>query len=283
MGCRVSGSLWRDERGRSSRKHACVILVLSIKLSCMRWLLLPLGRTAPPSSQAAVGLRRRSLWHALIVAVPTLLLAETASFFPYPNKKVYMLQSMSKLLDTSRDLLKDLQDTTTTPTASTTKQLPAKGAAKAPEGGKSSRDKGGGGDGGGSGSAGDAAVTVRPAEEILSGIKGLLRLCGYVCRPSYSQRMCEKEIEEESSGGAVGSELLVSTFLGGENMHFPWASCIMHHPLYPPLLCISLVDVCTTRVTLGVRSGLSKQTKSAPFFRAGIAFGTGHVLTLPEL
>ena len=89
-----------------------------------------------------------------------------------------MLQSMSKLLDTSRDLLKDLQDTTTTTTAAGTKQLPGtdKDTAKAPEGEKGSKEKYiDKGDGGGSVSGGDAAVTVVPAEEILSGIKGLLR------------------------------------------------------------------------------------------------------------
>lgn len=80
-----------------------------------------------------------------------------------------MLQSMSKLLDTSRDLLKDLKATTnTTNTGSTAKQLPGKRSAKAREGGKGGNDSG-------SVSGGNAAVTVRPADEILSGIKGLLK------------------------------------------------------------------------------------------------------------
>lgn len=97
-------------------------------------------------------------------------------FFPLPKFTVYMLQSMSKLLDTSRDLLKDLQDsTTTTTTAATTKQLPGKDTANAPKGGKGNQDKEKGG--------GDAAVTVRPAEEILSGIKGLLRYGHLDSRP----------------------------------------------------------------------------------------------------
>lgn len=92
-----------------------------------------------------------------------------------------MLQSMSKLLDTSRDLLKDLHNTTST--TATTKQLPGKYTAKAPEGAKGSKDNDGGGGGGGSGRGGDAAVTVRPAEEILSGIQGLLRYEGFRLPP----------------------------------------------------------------------------------------------------
>lgn len=124
-------------------------------------------------------------------------------FLCLSKSTVYMLQSMSKMLDTSRDLLKDLQDsttTTTTTTAAMTKQLPGKDTAKAPQEGQVGKDKGDGGSSGGGGSGGDAAVTVRPAEEILSGIKGLLRY-GDIHRHPPRVCACVCEGERGREGG----------------------------------------------------------------------------------
>ena len=77
---------------------------------------------------------------------------------------------MNKLLDTSRELLNDLQDTTAT--AATAKQLSDEGKGGVKGGGRGEDTSGE------DASGAAAAVTVRPAEEILSGVKGLLR---YVC------------------------------------------------------------------------------------------------------
>ncbi|CAM9475443.1 unnamed protein product [Ectocarpus sp. 8 AP-2014] len=95
------------------------------------------------------------------------------------QQKVHMLESMNKLLDTSRELLQDLQDTTTTSAAGGggVKQLSGdKSGDTAPDGAATvaaatSKD-GGGVESGGS------AVGARPADEILSAVTGLLRLGG---------------------------------------------------------------------------------------------------------
>ncbi|CAM9682943.1 unnamed protein product [Ectocarpus sp. 6 AP-2014] len=82
------------------------------------------------------------------------------------QQKVHMLESMNKLLDTSRELLKDLQDTTTASAAG--------GGVQQLSGDKSgdTAPDGGGVESGGS------AVGARPADEILSAVTGLLRLGG---------------------------------------------------------------------------------------------------------
>ncbi|CAN0441452.1 unnamed protein product, partial [Ectocarpus sp. 8 AP-2014] len=93
------------------------------------------------------------------------------------QQKVHMLESMNKLLDTSRELLQDLQDTTTASAAGGggVKQLSGdKSGDTAPDGAATaaaatSKD-GGGVESGGS------AVGARPADEILSAVTGLLRL-----------------------------------------------------------------------------------------------------------
>ncbi|CAB1113920.1 unnamed protein product [Ectocarpus sp. CCAP 1310/34] len=94
------------------------------------------------------------------------------------QQKVHMLESMNKLLDTSRALLKDLKDTTTASAAAGgVKQLSGdKSGGTVPDGAATAAaatSKGGGGV-----ESGGSAVGARPADEILSAVTGLLRLGG---------------------------------------------------------------------------------------------------------
>ncbi|CAM9438289.1 unnamed protein product [Ectocarpus sp. 13 AM-2016] len=132
------------------------------------------------------------------------------------QQKVHMLESMNKLLDTSRDLLKDLKDTTTASAAGGggVKQLSGdKSGDAAPDGAATaaaatSKDSGGVESGG-------SAVGARPADEILSAVTGLLRLGG-PAEPASAEEGEVMTATERAAGTAAGAAGAATSGDGGD-------------------------------------------------------------------
>ncbi|CAM9555140.1 unnamed protein product [Pylaiella littoralis] len=111
------------------------------------------------------------------------------------QQKVYMLESMSKLLDTSRDLLKDLQATTTTTTtaatATATETSTPPAAYRRSDGTKGDDDHD---------DAETAEATGRP-QAILSGVKKVLR-AARGAEPASASEIVDLDVDGNASGEA---------------------------------------------------------------------------------